>query len=497
MSDDDGLDAIVVGSGPNGLTAAVTLAAAGLRVRVYEAEDGVGGGARTAELTLPGFRHDVCSAVHPFGVGSPVFAALPLADHGLEWIEPELALTHPLPDGSGAVLARSLEETMASLGDGGRGYRSLVRPFVGRWWEVADDVLRPIGSTWPAHPLLLSRLGVRAVLPASAVTARLRGVAAPALFAGMAAHAGEPLTTPFTTAFGLMLAVAGHDVGWPVPRGGSQAITDALVSYLEALGGEVVTGHSVGRLADLPAARAYLLDTSAWALRGLAGDRLPGRYLARLDRFRAGVGVFKLDYALSGPVPWRAEVCRRSGTVHVGGPATEVAAALRAVRAGRPAERPLVVTAQPSLFDSTRAPAGQHTFWAYAHVPSGWSGDATDAIEDQLERFAPGFRDLVLARVANGPADLEARNANYVGGDISGGGLRGLQAIFRPKPAWVPYATPDPAVFLCSSATPPGPGVHGMCGFHAARVALRRVFGRHDGEHVGSATRPVDPNRAG
>lgn len=472
------LDAIVVGSGPNGLTAAVTLAEAGLRVRVYEAADTAGGGARTAELTLPGFQHDVCSAVHPFGAGSPAFAALPLAAHGLEWIEPEVPAAHPLPDGSAALLRRSLDETVAGLGVGGRAYRSLVRPFVGRWWDVAEDVMRPIGSAWPAHPLLLGRLGWRALLPAAAVLRGLAGDAAPALFAGIAGHAGEPFGTPLTAAFGLLLAVAGHDVGWPVPRGGSQAITDALVSYLESRGGELVTGHRVTRLADLPRAHAYVLDTSAWALRGLAGDRLPGRFLDRLDRFRPGVGVFKLDYALSEPVPWRATACRRSATVHVGGLAPEMAAGLRALRAGRPAERPLVISAQPSLVDSSRAPAGRHTFWAYAHVPNGWSGDLTAAIEDQVERYAPGFRDVVLARVAEGPAALEARNANYVGGDISSGGERGLQAVFRPRPSRVPYATPDPSVFLCSSATPPGPGVHGMGGHHAARVVLRRVFGR-------------------
>jgi phytoene dehydrogenase-like protein len=474
-------DAIVVGSGPNGLTAAVTLAEAGLRVRVYEAADGAGGGARTAELTLPGFRHDVCSAVHPFGVGSPAFAALPLGEHGLEWIEPEVQVAHPLSDGSAAVLRRSLDETAASLGAGGGAYRSLVRPFVGRWWDVAEDVLRPVGSAWPAHPLLLGRVGLRALLPASAVLRRLPGDAAPALFAGMAGHAGEPLNTPLTAAFGLLLAVTGHDVGWPIPRGGSQAITDALVSYLQARGGEVVTGHRVGDLRDLPAARAYLLDTSAWALRGLAGDRLPRRFLDRLDRFQPGVGVFKVDYALSEPVPWRAEACRQAGTVHVGGLATEVAVSLRSVREGRPAERPLVLAAQPSILDSSRAPSGRHTFWAYAHVPRGSSGDLTATIEDQLERFAPGFRDVVLARVTAGPAELEARNANYVGGDISSGSVGGLQALFRPRLAVVPYATPDPAVFLCSSATPPGPGVHGMCGHLAARVVLRRVFDRRLG----------------
>jgi phytoene dehydrogenase-like protein len=474
----ESLDAVVVGAGPNGLTAAVTLAAAGVGVRVFEANDGVGGGARTAELTLPGFHHDRCSAVHPLAAGSPVFATLPLADHGLSWLEPPLALAHPLDDGPAARLERSLADTAAGLGPGGPGYRALLTPFVGQWGALAPDVLRPFASVPPRHPALLARFGARALLPLTVSARRLRGDAGPALLAGMAAHTGSPLTAPVSTGPALMLALAAHDVGWPSPRGGAQAIADALAGYLAELGGSIVTGHRVRSLDELPTARAYLLDVSPWALPGLAGRRLPRRWLRRLGRYRRGPGVFKLDYALSGPVPWRDEATRRAGTVHLGGTLPEVAAALAAISRGEAPDRPLVVSAQPSLVDPSRAPAGRHTFWAYAHVPNGWPGDLTDAIEGQIERFAPGFRDVVLARAVSPPGQLERQNANLVGGDIADGAVSGAQALFRPLVAAVPYATPDPAVFLCSAATPPGPGVHGVCGHEAARVALRRVFGR-------------------
>ena len=471
------LDAVVVGAGPNGLSAAVALAAAGLSVQVYEAADVVGGGARTGELTLPGFHHDLCSAVHPFGAGSPVFAGLALAEHGLTWLEPELPLAHPLDDGSAAVLARSVSETATRLGRGGRGYRALVGPFVGRWPALAADVMRPIASGLPRHPVLLARFGARALLPAAATNRALGSVSARALLSGMAGHTGSPLNAPVTAGPALMLAVAGHDVGWPIPAGGAQAIADALASLLGAHGGEITTGHPVTSLDDLPVARAYLLDTSPEALLTLAGRRLPDRYARRLARYRRGPGVLKLDYALREPVLWRADECRRAGTLHLGGTADDVAVALRDVNRGHVADRPLVVCAQPSVVDPTRAPAGRHTFWAYAHVPNGWTGDRTDAIERQIERFAPGFRDVVLARAATGPAALERRNANLVGGDIAGGAVYGRQALFRPVVARLPYATPHPSVFLCSSSTPPGPGVHGVCGYEAAQVVLRRVFG--------------------
>jgi phytoene dehydrogenase-like protein len=471
------LDAVVVGSGPNGLTAAVTLAQAGLQVRVFEAADKAGGGTRTEELTLPGFRHDVCSAVHPFGVGSPALAALPLADHGLEWIHPQLALAHPLLDGSAAVLARSVDETVASLGRDDRTWRRLVGPFLGRWRELAGDVLGPIGMRLPRHPVLLARFGARAVWPVQWAARVFREDRTRMLLAGIAGHAIVPSSSPLTTSVGLMLALAAHEVGWPVARGGSQAIADSLISYLESLGGGVETGALVTALDQLPLARAYLFDVMPRDLAAIAGNRLPDRYRAQLGRYRHGPAVFKVDYALADAVPWKAEECRRAATVHLGASLDEIGGALAAVASGRPPDPPFLIVAQPTIVDASRAPAGRHVLWAYGHVPRGWRGDLTAAIEDQIERFAPGFRDLVLARSAWGPPKLEAHNRSMVDGDIAGGVFQGLQVLFRPVIARVPYATPDPAIFLCSAATPPGPGVHGMGGHLAATVALRRVFG--------------------
>jgi phytoene dehydrogenase-like protein len=471
------LDAVVVGSGPNGLTAAVTLAQAGLQVRVFEAADKAGGGTRTEELTLPGFRHDVCSAVHPFGVGSPALAALPLSDHGLEWIHPQLALAHPLLDGSAAVLARSVDETVASLGRDDRTWRRLVGPFLGRWRELAGDVLGPIGMRLPRHPVLLARFGARAVWPVQWAARVFREDRTRMLLAGIAGHAIVPSSSPLTTSVGLMLALAAHEVGWPVARSGSQAIADSLISYLESLGGGVETGALVTALDQLPLARAYLFDVMPRDLAAIAGNRLPDRYRAQLGRYRHGPAVFKVDYALADAVPWKAEECRRAATVHLGASLDEIGGALAAVASGRPPDPPFLIVAQPTIVDASRAPAGRHVLWAYGHVPRGWRGDLTAAIEDQIERFAPGFRDLVLARSAWGPPKLEAHNRSMVDGDIAGGVFQGLQVLFRPVVARVPYATPDPAIFLCSAATPPGPGVHGMGGHLAATVALRRVFG--------------------
>jgi len=470
------LDAVVVGAGPNGLTAAVTLARSGLAVRVYEAAETVGGGARTEELTLPGFRHDVCSAVHPLGAGSPALRALPLAEHGLRWIEAPVELAHPLDDLPAAVLTRSVDDTAHSLGIDDRRYRALVKPFLGRWQDLSVDALRPIAASLPHHPLLLARFGLRGLAPAAALIAVMRGRQARALLAGLAAHAIAPLSARATGGVATLFAAAGHDVGWPFPEGGSQAIADALAAYLRSLGAEVVTGHPVRSLAELPDARAYLLDVSPWRVGDIAAGRLPERYLARLRRWPHGPGVFKMDFALAAPVPWRDDRCRQAGTVHLGGSAAEIGNALAAATHGRAPEVPFLIVTQPSLFDPTRAPEGRHTLWAYGHVPTGWEGDLSDAIERQIERFAPGFRDLVLARVALGPAQLEARNANDVGGDIAGGAFSGYRAFFRPVLSLNPYATPNRAIFLCSAATPPGPGVHGMCGYHAARTALHRVF---------------------
>ncbi|MES4902809.1 MULTISPECIES: NAD(P)/FAD-dependent oxidoreductase [unclassified Streptomyces] len=467
------LDAVVVGAGPNGLTAAVELARRGLAVEVFEAAEAIGGGARTEELTLPGYRHDPCSAVHPLGVGSPAFRAMPLARHGLEWLHPELPLAHPFPDGTAAVLARSVGETAMSLGPRDAGtYRRLVAPYVGRWDTLARDFLRTAWDGVPADPVTWARFGLHAIQPVSLLSRRFRDEKARAILAGMAGHAIAPTGGLATAGPALLFALAGHAVGWPVPRGGSQAISDALGSYLREQGGAIHVGVEVKRLDELPPARAYVFDTSPTALARIAG--LGNAY----RRFRYGASVFKIDYALDGPVPWTAPEARRAGTVHVGPTAGEIGTALRAATEGRAPDVPFLITAQPSVVDDSRAPAGKHVFWAYGHVPRGWDGDATEAIERQIERFAPGFRDLVLARAVAGPPQLAARNANYVGGDIACGAFAGLQTLIRPKLARVPYATAHPSVFLCSSATPPGPGVHGMSGHHAARAVWRRLRGR-------------------
>jgi phytoene dehydrogenase-like protein len=472
------IDAIVIGSGPNGLTAAVTLARAGLSVRVYEGAATVGGGARTAELTLPGFRHDPCSAVHPLGAGSPVLNSLGLERFGLSWVHPELPLAHPFPDGSAAVLARSVAETAGSLGAGdGRAYRRLLAPFVGHWDRLAADVLRPPLAGWPSDPLMYGRFGLVAALPAAVLARAFAGQHARGLLAGLAGHVTAPLTSPLTGGIALAFALAAHDVGWPFPRGGTQALSDALAALLVSLGGTIETGHRVRALGELPSARAYLFDTDPAEAASIAGSRLPDWYANLfLRRYRHGPAVFKIDYALSGPVPWTAPAARRAGTVHLGPTLAEIGTALRSARRGDAPRTPFLITAQPSVFDDSRAPAGSHVFWVYAQVPNGWRGDLTDAIERQVERFAPGFRDLVLARTVTTPADAAAGNPNNVGGDIAGGRCDGLRLLLRPVPVPVPYATPDPAIYLCSSATPPGPGVHGMCGYHAATAALRRVF---------------------
>jgi phytoene dehydrogenase-like protein len=463
-------DAIVVGAGPNGLTAAVELARRGMSVAVFEARGTVGGGARTEELTLPGFRHDPCSAAHPMGAGSPAFNAMPLQRYGLEWLHAELPMAHPFPDGRTAVLSRSPGETAASLGPRDAGaYRRLVAPYLGRWETLSADFLGVMWDGLPRDPVRLARLGLVGLPPVSWLTRRFRDEPARALLSGMAAHVIAPTSTPTTGAVALVFALAGHEVGWPLPRGGSQAISDALAAYLTDLGGEIHTGVEVKRLDELPPARAYLFDTSPTALARIAG-------LGRaFDGFRYGAAAFKIDYALDGPVPWTSPEARRAGTVHVGPTAGEINAALRAAVSGRAPEVPFLITSQPTVVDPSRAPEGKHVLWAYGHVPQGWDGDLTDAIERQIERFAPGFRDLVLARATAGPPELARRNANYVGGDIACGAFSGLQAMFRPRPAVNPYATPHPAVFLCSSAAWPGPGVHGMSGHNAARAVWRRL----------------------
>lgn len=469
-------DAIVVGAGPNGLVAAIELARAGLSVLVREAAHEPGGAVRSAELTLPGFVHDVCSGVHPLAVASPAFTALPLAEHGVEWVHAPLCLAHPLSDRPGAALARTFGETDALLGDDGGAWRGLIEPLASEWDALARDILQPLRV--PAHPLLSARFGYHALRSARGLArARFDIEEARALFGGLAAHGMLPLERTATAAIGMVLGATAHVGGWPVPKGGARAITDALVAILRAHGGDLECDAPVSTLAELPPAHAVLLDLTARQAARVAGDRFPTRYRARLERFRYGVAAYKLDYALSDPIPWHDERCRRAMVVHVGGTLDEVCAAERAPWQGRAAERPFLLVSQPSLFDSTRAPAGRHTAWAYTHVPNGWSGDATGAMEAQLERFAPGFRDCILERAVLTPRWLEQHNANLVGGEINGGAPDLRQTILRPTAAWDPYSTPAEGVYLCSASTPPGGGVHGMCGRNSARSVLRRTFG--------------------
>jgi phytoene dehydrogenase-like protein len=458
------------------LTAAIVLAKAGLRTTVYEAAPTIGGGARSAELTLPGFVHDICSAVHPLAVSSPAFASFPLAEHGLAWIYPPLPLAHPLDDGSAAILEMPLEATCARLGEDGPAYRRAIGPLVRRWQELVPMIQQPL-LRWPAHPGLLARFGALALWPAAA-SARLlfRTSAARALFAGLAAHAVLPLEAMGCAAFGWVLAAAAHAVGWPIPRGGSQSISNALASYFESLGGRIVTNTRIGSLDELGDAAPILFDLTPRQFLAVAGKHLPERFCRRMESYRYGPGVFKIDWALSAPIPWTAGECARAGTVHVGGSLEEIAASERAAAGHTTAQRPFVLVVQPSLFDASRAPAGRHTAWAYCHVPHASTADMTEPIESQVERFAPGFRARILARHTFSPARLERHNANLVGGDITGGAQDLRQFVLRPTRLF--YRTPLEGVYLCSSSTPPGGAVHGMCGFHAAEIALRARGGR-------------------
>ena len=467
-------DAVVVGSGPNGLAAALVLQQAGLAVLLLEGQPTLGGGLRTAELTLPGFRHDICSAIHPLAVGSPFFQTLPLAQYSLEYCFPPVAAAHPFDDGT-AALASSLADTAASLGPDAAAYHRLLAPLLASWPQLAPDVLAPLH--WPRHPLALARFGLAGLLPATVLARRFAGEPAKGLLAGMAAHAIQPLGNVATSAVGLVLLLAAHHRGWPLAKGGSQALADALVAHFVALGGRVETNTYVRSLAQLPAARAVLLDVTPAQLLQLAGHRLSGVYRGQLRRYRYGMGVFKVDWALAEPIPFTAPACAQAGTVHLGGTLAEIAAGEQATARGQHPARPFVLLAQQSLFDATRAPAGRHTAWAYCHVPNGSGVDMTAAIEGQVERFAPGFRDRILARHTFNPAQLEAHNPNYVGGDINGGAQTINQLFTRPALRASPYRTSQRGLYLCSSATPPGGGVHGLCGYYAARRALRDVFG--------------------
>jgi phytoene dehydrogenase-like protein len=470
------VDVVVVGSGPNGMAAAIACAEAGRSVLLLEAADAVGGGTRSAELTLPGFVHDVCSAIHPLAAVSPFFATAGLERHGLELVHPEVALVHPLDDGRAGVLHQSVEQTVDGLGADGAAWDRHVGWTARRWGDLAPAVLGPI-LRLPRHPLTLAGFGLRGLLPATWAARAFSTPEARGLFAGAAAHTFLPLSRPFTTAMGTMLLASGHVAGWPMVRGGTQRLADAMEARLRELGVTIETGRRVRSLDDVPPSRAVLFDLTPRQLVEICGDDLPGTYRARLGRYRYGPGVFKVDYALSGPVPWTNPDARRAGSLHLGGTIEEVAAAEADVAQGRHPRRPFVLVAQQSLFDPTRAPDGQHTLWTYCHVPARSSLDMTDAIEDQIERFAPGFKDTIVSRATKTAVQMEQWNPSYLGGDISNGQASLWQMLARPVPRWNTYRTPVRGVYMASSATPPGPAVHGMCGDLAARVALRDVFG--------------------
>lgn len=463
----------VVGAGPNGLAAAIVLAQQGLQVQVLEAEPQPGGAARTLELTLPGFLHDFGSAVYPFAAGSPFFSSLPLANHGLEWIHSPCPLAHPFDDGTAVTLERDLRDAESVLGDDGPAWRKLLQPFVERWSDLSSKVLRPV-HLLSRHPLLLARFGLVA-LPSAKMVAGIsfRRERTWALFAGLAAHSFLSLDEMLSAAFGVLLGAAAHAVGWPIPRGGAQSLTNALCSHLASLGAAIKTTAPVENLASLPQFDVTLCDVTPRQLARIAGGRLSAAYTARLGRYRYGPAAFKVDYALREPIPWRAAECLRAATVHLGGSADEIGASEAAMRHGRHSARPFVLVVQPSLFDSTRAPSGKHTAWAYCHIPNGYEFDMLGTIESQIERFAPGFRECVLARRVFSPAGLEKMDANLIGGDISGGAMDIRQMLFRPT--WRHYETSAKDIYICSSSTPPGGGVHGMCGYHAARQALSRL----------------------
>jgi phytoene dehydrogenase-like protein len=466
-------DAIVIGAGPNGLSAAITLAQHGKSVVVYEAQEEIGGAARSAQLTLPGFTHDVCSSVYPLGIGSPFFRALPLAQHGLEWIQPPAAVAHPFDDGTAVTLERSVDATAGQLGADEPSYRRLMTPLVATWDGLDTDLLGPLRL--PRHPWKFSRFGMLAIQPGRRLAeGRFKTERAKGLFAGLVAHSMLPLEFWGSAAFGLVLAISGHSVGWPLARGGAQKLTDALAGYLLSLGGEIVSHRPVRKLDELPPARVVLCDVTPRQLLAIAGENLSLSYRTKLAGYRYGMAAFKMDWALSGPVPWKARECARAATIHLGGTLAEIAFSEQSAWHGEQVEKPFVLLVQPSLFDRARAPEGKHTLWGYCHVPNGSTFNMTERIEKQIERFAPGFGDLVVQRSIMSPRELEKRNANLVGGDINGGAPTLSQLFFRPTVKM--YATSVKGLYICSASTPPGGGVHGMCGHFAARQALKEMF---------------------
>jgi phytoene dehydrogenase-like protein len=467
-------DAVVVGSGPNGLAAAILLKQAGLSVLILEAKPTIGGGLRTAELTLPGFKHDVCSAIHPLAVASPFFSRLPLRDHGLEFLYPIFSAAHPFDNGHAAILEQSIENTARLLGKDDRAYQRLVRPIAHDWNSLLKDVLGPL--TYPSKPIALANFGLRALQPARILARHFSTQEARGLWAGMAAHSMLPLHHLATSAIGLVLMTAGHMKGWPIPKGGSQSIANALLSYFVSLGGKVETNFYVKSLDQLPSSHAVLFDVTPKQLLQIAGHKFSGLYQKQLTNYRYGMGVFKIDWALDGPIPFTAAECRMAGTVHIGNTLEEIAVSESDAWKGRHSEKPFILLAQQSLFDPSRAPEGKHTAWAYCHVPNGSTVDMTAVIENQIERFAPGFRDRIIGRHTMSTAQMESYNANYIGGDINGGAITISQLFTRPALRFSPYRTSEKGLYICSSSTPPGGGVHGMCGYHAALRALRDVF---------------------
>ena len=469
-------DAVIVGSGPNGLAAAICLQQQGLSVLIIEGKNEIGGGLRSAELTLPGFIHDICSAIHPLAVGSPFFQQLPLADHGLEYIYPEIAAAHPLDNNTAVVLKQSITETAKLLGEDEETYLKLMQPIVNSWPSIAPDVLGPLH--FPKHPLAMAKFGLSALTSATHLAKQFKTTEAKALLAGMAAHSMQPLSKLTTSVIALVLLANGHLQNWPIPKGGSNKIANALASYFVSIGGKIETGTYIKSLDQLPSAHAVLFDVSPKQLLQIAGHRFSAIYKWQLERYRYGMGVFKIDWALDALIPFKSEACTKAGTIHIGNSIQEITTAEQQTWDGRNTDNPFVLLAQQSVFDATRAPAGKHTGWAYCHVPNGSTVDMTQAIENQVERFAPGFKDIILAKHTMNPAQMEDYNPNYVGGDINGGVIDINQLFTRPALRWSPYKTSAKGLYLCSASTPPGGGVHGMCGYNAAKKVLKDVFGR-------------------